>query len=148
MLKHIDRWFTFIQSLGLGVELMEDVVLVTGCHRTRSWTNIVFSENRNGAQVSFSVRVGISGSDINWQFSREQIRGGVVVNIGPSGDVRPCRQHDVGSEPDLESSRGSMYFRAGIPCQSLPGVIPTDAPRGRRTRSSSIISGLTRSSVR
>lgn len=87
MLKHIDRWFSFIQSLGLGVERMEDIVLVTGCHRTRSWTNIVFSENRDDAQVSFSVRVGMSGSDINWQFSRERIHG-VVLNIGPSGEVR------------------------------------------------------------
>lgn len=94
ILKHIDGWFDFIQSRGLGVERMEDVVLVTGCHRTRSWTNIVFSENRNGAQVSFGVRVGISGSDINWQFSREQIRG-VVLNIGPSGDVRPVVMYDL-----------------------------------------------------
>jgi hypothetical protein len=96
-LKHIDRWFDFIQSRGLGVERMEDIVLVTGCHRTRSWTNIVFSENRAGAQVSFGVRVGNSGSDIKWQFSREQIRGGVVLSIGPSGDVRPFRavMHDL-----------------------------------------------------
>jgi hypothetical protein len=95
MLKHIDLWFIFIQSLGLGVERMEDIVLVTGCHRARSWTNIVFSENRSGAQVSFGVRVGPSGSDVRWQFSREQIRGGVVLNIGPSGDVSPSVQHDV-----------------------------------------------------
>jgi hypothetical protein len=103
MLKHIDCWFTFIQSQGLGVGRMEDIILVTGCHRTRSSTNIVFSENRNSAQVSFSVRVGISGSDVTWQFSREQIRG-VVLNIGPSGEVCLGRQHnDVGSEPDLVS---------------------------------------------
>ncbi len=72
---------------------MEDIILVTGYHCTRSYTNVIFSESQDGAQVSFSVRVGGSGADIEWRFSREQI-GGVVVKCGPSGDVRPFSQHD------------------------------------------------------
>lgn len=93
IVKHIDRWLAFCRSLGLGVEHMEDIVLVTGCHRTRSYTNVTFSETRDGAQVSFGVQVGVSGADITWQLSREQIRG-VVLNCGPSGDVRPCSSSD------------------------------------------------------
>jgi hypothetical protein len=70
---------------------MEEIVLVTGCHRTRSYTNILFSESRDGARVSFGVRVGSSGADITWEVSREQIRE-VQIQRGPSGDVRPCNQ--------------------------------------------------------
>ena len=93
IVKHVDSWLAFCRSLGLGVERLEDIVLVTGCHRTRSYTNVAFSESRDGAQVSFGVRVGVSGADITWQFSREQI-GGVALNCGPSGDVRPCSPSD------------------------------------------------------
>jgi hypothetical protein len=86
--KHIDRWFAFSQSLGLGIERMEDIVLVTGCHRTRSYANVAFSGSQDGAQVTFDVRVGGSGAEIKWNVPREQIRC-VVLNCGPSGDVRP-----------------------------------------------------------
>jgi len=88
IIKHIDSWFAFAQSLGLGLEHMEEIILVTGCHRTRSYTNILFSESRDGARVSFGVRVGSSGADITWEVSREQIRE-VLIQRGPSGDVRP-----------------------------------------------------------
>jgi len=71
---------------------MEEIILLTGCHRTRSYTNILFSESRDGARVSFGVRVGSSGADITWEVSREQIRE-VQIQRGPSGDVRPCSQH-------------------------------------------------------
>jgi len=55
---NIDCWCLFMKSLGLGIEDMEDIILVTGCHRTRSYTNVIFSESQDGAQVSFGVRVG------------------------------------------------------------------------------------------
>lgn len=92
MIKHIDSWFSFAQSLGLGLEYMEEIVLVTGCHRTRSYTNILFSESRDGARVSFGVRVGSSGANITWEASHEQIRE-VQIQRGPSGDVRSYSQH-------------------------------------------------------
>jgi hypothetical protein len=86
IVNHIDSWFRFMQDLGLGIEHMEDIVLVTGCHRTRSYTNAIFTESQHGARVSFGVRVGGSGSGVEWRSSREQI-GGVLVNCGPSGNV-------------------------------------------------------------
>ncbi len=66
---------------------MEDIVLVTGCHRTRSWSNIVFHESQVKGQVSFAVEVtGDFGTAINWQVSTQNIRG-AVANHGPSGEV-------------------------------------------------------------
>ncbi|KAI0248894.1 hypothetical protein BJV78DRAFT_1232297 [Lactifluus subvellereus] len=57
---------------------MEDIILVTGCHRTRSWTNVAFLESQADAQVSFGV------DRITWQFSRKQTQG-AVLNRGPGG---------------------------------------------------------------
>ena len=66
---------------------MEDIVLVTGCHRTRSWTNIAFYEGRAGARVSFGVQVpGIHGTTVHWRVSSQHVQG-AVLSHGPSGEV-------------------------------------------------------------
>ncbi|KAH9959643.1 hypothetical protein BC827DRAFT_1156210 [Russula dissimulans] len=39
ILRNIDHWFAFTRRLGLGIERMEQIILVTGCDRMRSWTN-------------------------------------------------------------------------------------------------------------
>ena len=88
-MKHIDTWFAFAQKLGLGIEQMEEIILVTGCHHARSWTNVAFLGNQVDAQVSFGVKVDSEGPDtrINFQFSPENARG-AVVSQGPEGMVR------------------------------------------------------------
>ena len=40
---------------------MEDTVLVTGTHRTRSCTNVAFPEGQEDAQASFVAKVGHCG---------------------------------------------------------------------------------------
>ena len=83
IIKHIDEWFAFAQECDLGIN-REDIILVTGCHMTRTWATIAFRQE--GEQVSFGVRV--SGvSDAMWQFTREGAQG-VAYNLGPSGQVR------------------------------------------------------------
>jgi len=82
-----------MQDLELEVKYMEDIVLVTGYHRTRSYTNAIFSESQDGAQVSLGVRVGGFGVNVEWRSFGEQT-GGVLVNCGPSGPVRPFSQCD------------------------------------------------------
>ena len=86
--RNIDTWFAFTRRLGLGLNHMEEIVLVTGRHRTRSWTNIAFYEGQAGAQVTFGVQVtdGANAS-INWQVSRKHIQG-AMLSQGPSGGVR------------------------------------------------------------
>lgn len=39
IITHIDSWFAYTSDLGMGVE-MEEMILVTGCHRTRTWFNV------------------------------------------------------------------------------------------------------------
>ena len=88
MIRHIDHWFAWARQLGLEVDRMEDIVLVTGTHCTRSCTNVAFPGGLDDAQISFGAKVDHSddGISINWQFSHEQNRG-VVLNYGPEGKV-------------------------------------------------------------
>ncbi|KAH9031012.1 hypothetical protein EDB85DRAFT_1389381 [Lactarius pseudohatsudake] len=84
--KNIDSWFAFTQRLELGIEQMEDIVLVTGRHRTRSWTNIALFEN---SRVTLGVQVNDDvGANVNWQISREHIQG-AMLSEGPSGRGLP-----------------------------------------------------------
>jgi hypothetical protein len=87
MVKHIDNWFAFARNLGLGIERTEEIILVTGCDRTRSWTNIAFLEDKVDAQVSFGVKIEGPDTGINFQFSPENARG-AVLRHGPEGTVR------------------------------------------------------------
>ena len=88
MIKHIDSWFPWVRRLGVGIERMEDIVLVTGTHRTRSWTNVAFPGGQADGLVSFGANVTTRGEvvTINWKFSHEYTRG-AVLNYGPNGEI-------------------------------------------------------------
>ena len=85
MISHIDRWFAWARQLGMGINRMEDIVLVTGAHLTRSWTNVAFLEDQTDARVSFEFQVAADAS-INWNVSPDRIIG-AVLNHGPIGKV-------------------------------------------------------------
>ncbi|KAH9970628.1 hypothetical protein BGW80DRAFT_560879 [Lactifluus volemus] len=88
MIKHIDNWFSFTKRLGLGIDRMEEIVFVTGCHLARSSTNVVF-ENQVDAPVSFGAQV--AGDTVTWQVPSIPTPG-VVLNRGPSGTNLPENQ--------------------------------------------------------
>lgn len=87
IVRHIHNWYAFARSLGLGIDHMEDIILVTGRDRARSCTNVTFpgTEGQAEARVSFGVEVSTSVG-IRWSFSRENILG-AVLNRGRSGKV-------------------------------------------------------------
>ena len=92
MIKHIELWLDFTRRLGLGIEQMEDIILITGCHRTRSWANVAFLESHTDSHVAFGVEVtdpGGPGMNIIWRFSPERVQG-AVLSLGPSGKVCYC----------------------------------------------------------
>jgi hypothetical protein len=92
MLKHIDSWFSFARGLGL-VDQMEDIILVTGCHRTKSWANVVFSEKQTPAQASFRIKMtggrDTQGVSIEWDFPLGNAQG-AVCSQGPEGNLNVC----------------------------------------------------------
>ena len=65
---------------------MEEIILVTGCDRTRSWTNITFLGGQADAKVLFGVKIEGPDSKINFQLSPELVRG-AVISQGPEGTV-------------------------------------------------------------
>ncbi|KAF8477776.1 thioredoxin-like protein [Russula ochroleuca] len=68
---------------------MEEIILVTGCDRTRSWTNLAFFENEHNARATFGSKVVHSPAiSIEWQSSPENIQG-VVLHRGPDGTNLP-----------------------------------------------------------
>jgi hypothetical protein len=83
MTTHINAWFAFTQSLGMGVEKMEDIILVTGRHLTKSWINVAFNQGRRDAGVSFNAYVS-RNSEINLE--RQYVHGG-DLKLGPTGKV-------------------------------------------------------------
>ena len=94
--KNIDSWFAFTEMHGLDLD-MEDIVLATGCHRTRSWSNVAFTEVHTDAQFSLGVEVaGALGANINWRASNDHIQG-AVLSQGPSGEVSGTRMIYRGS---------------------------------------------------
>jgi hypothetical protein len=86
MINHIDQWFAWTRELGVGINRMEDIVLVTGAHLTRSWTNVAFLEDQTDARVSFEFQVA-ADSGINWHVSPDRLIG-ALLNHGPIGKVR------------------------------------------------------------
>lgn len=85
MISHIDRWFAWGRELGVGINRMEDIVLVTGAHLSRSWTNVAFLEDQTNAGVSFEFRVA-ADTGIDWNVSPDRITG-ALLNRGPIGKV-------------------------------------------------------------
>ena len=85
MISHIDRWFAWARDLGVGINRMEDIVLVTGAHLSRSWTNVAFLEDQSDARVSFELRAS-ADTGIDWIVSPDRIIG-ALLNRGPIGKV-------------------------------------------------------------
>jgi hypothetical protein len=86
--KHIDSWFNFVRELQLGIDEMEEIILVTGCDRTKSWTNVAFWRGQANAKGSYGMKaVECADNSTEIQFSSGHVAGG-VLNHGPQGTVR------------------------------------------------------------
>jgi hypothetical protein len=118
MIKNIDAWFAFTQYHGLALD-MEDIVFVTGCHHTKSWCNVAFTEVDTDAQFTLQVEVtGAPGASINWRASSLQIQG-AVLSPGPTGAVSGIRSYIVGHQEVSTCSlrtylRINAYFSEGF----------------------------------
>lgn len=85
MIDHIDGWYSWARNLGVGINRMDEIVLVTGAHLTRSWINVAFLEDQIDARVSFEFQL-TSDAGINWHVSPDRTIG-ALLNRGPIGKV-------------------------------------------------------------
>jgi hypothetical protein len=82
---HIVSWFTWAQKNELGVERMEDLILVSGCTLVTSWAAAAFVDNNVDAELSSACRMlGNGGASFVWS----KIRGPVVYHNSHFDAVR------------------------------------------------------------
>jgi hypothetical protein len=62
---------------------MEDIILVTGRHLTKSWINVAFNQQRRDAGASFNAQVS---GDSDVRLERQYMQGG-ELKLGPTGKV-------------------------------------------------------------
>jgi hypothetical protein len=54
---------------------MEDIILVTGCHRTRAWANLASDRAEEGSRVSLGVEITNAGANVHWAVSDDSTHG-------------------------------------------------------------------------
>ena len=83
-----DSWFDWSREMGLPVERMEDLILVTGCTLVTSWAAAVFDSHTTAtgpALISLSDRIFADGGA---QFYWSNIRGNVEYHSSQYDPVR------------------------------------------------------------
>jgi hypothetical protein len=82
---HVDSWFSFAQRRGLGVERIEDLILVTGCTLVTSWGAAAFLDSALGAEVSLKTQILNDGRA---RFDWSEIRPSVAFHNSQQDPVR------------------------------------------------------------
>ena len=83
IVQNIHDCMRLADERGLGISRMEDIILVTGRHLSKSWVRSVFSESRGGARVSFVVKVF---GDSVVRLEQRNVSG-AQLKFGPNGEV-------------------------------------------------------------
>jgi hypothetical protein len=82
---HVDRWFNCAQNNKLGIERMEDLILVSGCTLVTSWAAAAFMDDTKDAEISLASRILDNGGA---HFSWSNIRGRVLYRNSRFEPVR------------------------------------------------------------
>jgi hypothetical protein len=82
---HVVSWYTWAQKNKLGVERMEELILVSGCTLVTSWAAAVFVDNTMKAEISLASRT-LNNGGASFVWSNNQ--GAVVYHNSRSDPVR------------------------------------------------------------
>jgi hypothetical protein len=135
---HIISWFTWAQKNKLGVERMEDLILVSGRTLVASWAAVVFVDNNMEAEISLASRTHNNGGA---SFVWRKIRGPVVHHNSRFDPVRfpgcvysACTDFFFIVWKEKSTQDGSMRLHQGLPRKSHPLLDQTN-PSHRKTLS-------------
>ena len=82
---YLDSWFTWAQKNRLGVERVEELILVSGCTLVTSWAAAAFMDGTIDAEISLASRtLNNGGASFVWS----NIRGRVFYH---NSDLEPVR---------------------------------------------------------
>jgi hypothetical protein len=74
---YVDSWFTWAQKNRLGVERVEDLILVSGCTLVTSWAAAAFVDDTMNGKISLASRtLNNGGASFVWS----NIRGSVLYH--------------------------------------------------------------------
>ena len=82
---HVDRWFNWAQNNKLGVELMEDLILVSGCTMATSWAAAAYVDDTSEAEITLTSRIL---SNVGTRFVWSNIQGPVMHHNSHFDPVR------------------------------------------------------------
>jgi hypothetical protein len=69
-----DNWFAFARRNNLGVDRMEDLILVTGCTLVTSWGTAAFYDNLSDAEFSLRIQtLPHGGAMFDWRVIRQSV---------------------------------------------------------------------------
>ena len=119
-------WFNWAQKNSLGVERMEELILVTGCTLVASWAAATLVDNTMEGEISLASRtLNNGGASFVWS----NIRGPMVFHNSHFDPVS-CPGYVYSAYTDfsllwkvkLTHNSGSMRLHQGIPgkAQFLP----------------------------
>ena len=84
--EHVVSWFEWSRKIGLGVERMEDLILVSGRTLASSWATVAFVDAAQEAEIYLVVQaVPNGGASFHWR----KMRGTVEYHNSQPDPVRP-----------------------------------------------------------
>jgi hypothetical protein len=72
--NHVASWFTWAQENQLGVERIEELILVSGCTLATAWAVIAFVDNTMEAEISLASRTDNGGARFVWSNTQGPVR--------------------------------------------------------------------------
>ena len=76
--SQVDKWFNWAQKNGLGIERMEDLILVSGCTLVTSWAAAAFVDDTMDAEISLATSRMLNNGGAKFIWSN--IRGRVLYH--------------------------------------------------------------------
>ena len=116
---HIANWFNWAQDNKLGVERMEELILVSGCTVVASWAAAAFVDDTTDAKISLASRT-LSNGGVSFVWSK--IQGNVDYHNSRFDPVSSqgythlaCTDFSLVWKAKPTHNSGSLRLHQGVP---------------------------------
>ena len=126
---NVDSWFEWSRKIGLGVERMDDLILVTGRTLVSSWAAVAFADETREAEISLAVQALPNGGT---SFVWSKIHGTVAYHHSRLDPVCPicfiyfpCANFLLSSSKEQSIPYNEpMCLYQGLPSSAPPYHLP------------------------
>jgi hypothetical protein len=132
---NVVSWFVWAQKNQLGVERMEDLILVSGCTLVTTWAAAVFTDHTMSAEISLASRtLSNGGASFVWS----NVRGPIVHHNSRFDPVRSADHYVI---------RHALTFSCDVESKIHPRPL-INASLSRASEQSASSSGSNHSELR